>query len=75
MSDHIEHQALKLSRKERTDLVVKLLRSLESDPDAPDTMDEWVEEAEARYQAWKQGKVKTFSEQEAQDHIEKRLKK
>lgn len=74
MPDHIEQQALKLNREDRLDLVIKLLRSLDSDPDAPDTMDEWIEESEARYKAWKKGKVKTFSEHEAHDFVEKRLK-
>ena len=55
----IEEEALRLPSHERAQLAERLIHSLdEEDPEAEKL---WVEEAERRYQAYKEGKVKTKS--------------
>src|SRR5690625_7444073 len=53
----IQEQVLKLDRNDRLKLVLNLLESIE--PEAPvgkgDVMNDWVNEAESRYQKWKRG--------------------
>ena len=56
----IEEEALQLSSHERALLVEHLIGSLEPDED-PEAERSWIEEAERRYQAYKEGKVKTTS--------------
>jgi len=69
----IQNQVLKLNRSERLELLLKLLESIE--PNAPmgrgDVMNDWINEAESRYQSWKKGDMKTISE----DEVFKRLNK
>ena len=55
----IEEEALRLPSHERAQLAERLIHSLdEEDPEAEKL---WVEEAERRYRAYKEGKVKTKS--------------
>ena len=50
---------LKLDRNDRLELVLNLLESIE--PEAPvgkgDIMNDWLNEAESRYQKWKRGEM------------------
>ena len=55
----IEEEALRLPSHERAQLAERLIHSLdEEDPEAEKL---WIEEAERRYQAYKEGKVKAKS--------------
>lgn len=71
----LKKQVLRLDKKNRIDLTLRLLESLESDLESDDTSDVWIEEAESRYQAWKKGEIKTISEAEVLTRVKKHLKK
>lgn len=60
----IEKNVLDLEAKERLSLLLRLLKSLESDVEQEDQTDAWVKEADSRYIAWKSGKMKTYSKKE-----------
>lgn len=52
-------QAVQLPLAERLELAEQLLSSLDQIDPAVDTA--WLHEAEARLQAWRQGRVKSFA--------------
>ena len=52
--NQLEAKALELPKDERADLARRLLESLE-DSDAGDFEEEWIEEAERRYAAYRAG--------------------
>ncbi len=54
----VEEQALLLPLEEREVLVERLLRSLHDEPPLPEIDEAWVEEAERRYQEFKEGRVR-----------------
>jgi putative addiction module component (TIGR02574 family) len=60
--DSIERAALKLSPKERGKLAAALLSSLEGESELERV---WVEEAEERYRAYREGRTKAVSAREA----------
>jgi putative addiction module component (TIGR02574 family) len=53
----IEEEALQLSSHERAQLAEHLINSLDEEED-PEAERLWLEEAERRYQEYKQGKIK-----------------
>lgn len=55
----IEEEALRLPSCERAQLAERLIHSL--DKEDPEAEKLWIEEAERRYRAYKEGKVKTKS--------------
>jgi hypothetical protein len=74
ISYNLQKQILDLDKESRVELTIKLLESLEEEPDH-DVFNDWVEEAENRYQAWKRGEIKTISEKEAIRHLKQKRKK
>jgi putative addiction module component (TIGR02574 family) len=56
--EEIKEEILKLPSNERAQLAEHLIRSLDKEED-PEAERLWVEEAERRYQEYKQGKVRT----------------
>jgi putative addiction module component (TIGR02574 family) len=52
----LANRALQLPARQRARLAKRLLRSLD-DAGEPDVLDAWVQEAERRYRAYKQGKT------------------
>lgn len=74
LSYNLQKQVLNLDKKSRVELTIKLLESLEEEPDH-DAFNDWVEEAESRYRAWKRGEIKTISEEEAIQHLKQKRKK
>jgi putative addiction module component (TIGR02574 family) len=67
----IEKEALELPPKERAELATHLITSLEAEDEA-DTEAQWLEEAERRYQAYRDGKLKSKpSQQVFQDALAK----
>ena len=68
-----EKQALKLPAHDRAMLAERLIASLdEVDPVENERM--WVEEAEARYQAYKRSEIESFPAEEAIREIRDSLK-
>ena len=68
-----EKQALKLPAHDRAMLAERLIASLdEVDPVENERM--WVEEAEARYQAYKRGEIESFPAEETIREIRDSLK-
>ncbi len=63
-----------MDKKDRLTLLLKLLGSLE--PTVSDgnenIMANWVNEADSRYQAWKEGEMNTFSEEEVFKRLNKK---
>jgi putative addiction module component (TIGR02574 family) len=55
--EEIKEEILKLPSNERAQLAEHLIRSLDKEED-PEAERLWIEEAERRYQEYKQGKVK-----------------
>jgi putative addiction module component (TIGR02574 family) len=55
--EEIEEKALRLTSRERALLVERLISSLDDEED-PEAERLWIEEAERRYNAYKQGKIK-----------------
>lgn len=55
--EEIEEKALRLTSRERALLVERLISSLDDEED-PEAERLWIEEAERRYKAYKQGKIK-----------------
>lgn len=74
ISHTLQKQILDLDKESRVELTIKLLESLEEEPDH-NAFSDWVEEAEGRYQAWKRGEVKTISEEEAIRHLNQKRQK
>ncbi len=74
ISYNLQKQILDLDKESRVELTIKLLESLEEEPDH-NVFNDWVEEAESRYQAWKRGEVKTISEEEAIRHLKHKRQK
>jgi putative addiction module component (TIGR02574 family) len=74
-SETLEQQALNLNEQERVHLILKLLESLEPADSEYEVMGAWAEEAGLRYQAWKDGKMKTVSEEEFRKEVRKKFKK
>ena len=67
----IEKEVLELPPKERAKLATYLIASLEGEDEA-DTEAEWLEEAERRYRAYRDGKLKSKpSQQVLQDALSK----
>lgn len=62
--DSLEQDALELEEKDRLHLLLKLLESFEPNTKRRNTMQNWVEEADTRYQSWKAGEMKTIPEEE-----------
>ena len=54
LKDELEVEALKLPADDRADLARRLIESLE-EADTGDFETEWIEEAERRYAAYRQG--------------------
>lgn len=54
----LEEEALQLPSHDRAQLAEYLIKSLDEEAD-PEAEKLWLEEAERRYQEYKQGKVKT----------------
>jgi putative addiction module component (TIGR02574 family) len=54
----LEKDALQLPPRDRAELAAQLIASLEADEEA-DTEAQWLEEAERRYQAYRDGKLKS----------------
>ena len=52
----IEEAALTLSAEDRAKLAMNLIKSLDNDDD-PEAEELWLQEAERRYQEYKQGKT------------------
>lgn len=58
----LKAQALKLPAKDRADLAERLLRSLDEEAGVdPEIERLWVQEAERRYRAYKEGRMPTRS--------------
>ena len=74
ISYSLEKQVLNLDKESRAKLTIKLLESLEDEPDQ-NAFNDWVEEAESRYQAWKRGEVEVISEEEAIRHLKHKHQK
>lgn len=74
ISYNLQKQILDLDKESRVKLTIKLLESLEEEPDQ-NAFNDWVEEADSRYQAWKRGEVKTISEEEAIRHLKQKRQK
>ena len=74
ISYSLEKQVLNLDKESRAKLTIKLLESLEDEPDQ-NAFNDWVEEAESRYQAWKRGEIETISEEEAIRHLKHKHQK
>ncbi|MFO8028513.1 MAG: addiction module protein [Cyclonatronaceae bacterium] len=74
ISHTLQKQILDLDKESRVELTIKLLESLEEEPDH-NAFNDWVEEAEGRYQAWKRGEVKTISLEEAMRHLKHKRQK
>ncbi len=72
ISQGLQKRILDLDKETRVELTIKLLESLEGDLNEY-AINDWVEEAETRYQAWKRGEVKTISESEAFKKVKKNL--
>lgn len=53
----IEEEALRLPSHDRAQLVEYLIKSLDEEED-PEAEKLWIEEAERRYQKYKEGKIK-----------------
>lgn len=70
---NLENQALRLPKKERIALIRKLLQSLE--PQDENYLDEWIEESHNRFKDYQEGKMETFSEEEAMRWVEKKKSK
>lgn len=62
--ESLEKNVLELKERDRLYLLLKLLESLEPTIESEEKIEEWVNEADVRYQAWKSGKMKTISEDE-----------
>ena len=61
--ERVEKDALELSERERAALASSLLRSLEEEGDGNNDAS-WIEEAQNRYQAYKDGKIKALPAEE-----------
>ncbi|NBC26475.1 MAG: addiction module protein [Bacteroidetes bacterium] len=72
--DSLKKEALKLDEEDRLHLLLKLLESFEPDAEEQNSIQDWVEEANTRYKSWKEGKMKTISEDEAFREIRSRRK-
>ena len=71
--EQIEQQALNLSKKERFDLIVHLLESINADGNEKQIMEKWVQEAGCRYERWENGQEETLSFVEVDEKIKNRL--
>jgi len=71
--EQIKKEAMQLSSTERAQLAENLLKSLDNEED-PDAERLWVAEAEARYQEYKEGKVKTKPSEQVFKDTRSRLK-
>ena len=69
INEDIQQEVLGLKALEKIHLVELILESL----DKPDTeiQNKWIEESEKRYDAYKSGKVKSFSYEEVMKMLEK----
>jgi putative addiction module component (TIGR02574 family) len=68
----IERDALQLPEQDRAALAENLLRSLMPGEDV-DAENEWLEEAERRYQAYRQGRIASRGSDEALQEARKKL--
>jgi putative addiction module component (TIGR02574 family) len=68
-----EEQALKLPAHDRALLAERLIASLD-EPNTAENERMWVEEAEARYEAYKRGEVASYSAEDAIREIRDSLK-
>ena len=68
-----EAVALKLPSAQRAALAERLIKSLDSLDDA-ETERLWVEEAEQRYQAYKEGRLSARPAEEAVQYVQERLR-
>jgi len=68
-----EDQALRLPARERASLVERLIASLDELDDA-ETERLWAEEAERRYQAYKQGRIAGRPAEEAISEARSRIR-
>jgi len=59
----VESAAMRLSTKARARLAARLLKSLEK-PGGKGILDDWADEAERRYRAYKQGRTKAIPAEE-----------
>ncbi|GEM_PF-2001506 len=64
ISESIEKSVLELEEQDRLHLLLKLLESLEPKTESSNQIENWVNEADSRYQAWKSGKMNTISKKE-----------
>lgn len=62
--ESIEKNVLELDEQDRIHLLLKLLESLERAKEENDQVENWVNEADMRYKAWKSGEMKTIPEDE-----------
>ena len=69
----LANRALQLPARQRARLAKRLLRSLD-DSGEPDVLDAWVQEAERRYRAYKQGKTSGRPAVEALRDIRRQLR-
>ncbi|MCC5904830.1 MAG: addiction module protein [Balneolaceae bacterium] len=74
VSKNIEKKVFQLNKKDRTELLLKLLDSLEPEivTEDTDTHTAWVKEADRRYRAWKRGEMKTMTEEEVLKRLNKK---
>ncbi|WP_340105799.1 addiction module protein [Rhodohalobacter sp. 8-1] len=70
--ESIEKNVLNLDKKDRLQLLLKLLESLETTSQSENRIEEWVHEADTRYHVWKAGEMKTVSEDEAFRELRKK---
>ncbi|MBC8345373.1 MAG: addiction module protein [Candidatus Marinimicrobia bacterium] len=69
LKENIQQEVLELKSIEKIQLVELLLESLDK-PDM-EIQNEWIEESEKRYDAYKSGKVKAFSYEEVMNMLDK----
>lgn len=69
--EELESAALQLSRGDRARLTERLLASLDEDPRIEQA---WADEIAVRLRAYRAGKMRSFSEEEASQRIEDLLR-
>ena len=74
LAKEVKSAAMRLPRRERARLAQRLLVSLEEGNEA-EIMDAWIKEAERRYRAYKEGRLKGRPAAEAIRDIRRRLAK